>query len=276
MSLLPALLQGRTGFAQSAESSCQAVEQTESMRAQGNYRAARSRLLECVNAQCGGDVRRRCAATLQKLDAATPSIVVRAEDENGNDVSDVSVSLGDEPLVTALDGMAIAVDPGEHRFVFRRPGHDAVVQTLEIRKGEKFRSIDVKIGTAPAATPAAAEVEHQTEQPSRARLAASLTLFGVGAVGAAGFAWLGTKARSHERVLESCKPECSDGSVDAVSKRYLLANVSLGVSVVSIGVATWLLLSGGSPSAAPTAGGRDGFSLSAGETGAYARYLGHF
>src|SRR5688572_9996361 len=46
-------------WAQSTEASCEAVEQTETLRAEGQYRQARERLLECVNAQCGGDVRRR-------------------------------------------------------------------------------------------------------------------------------------------------------------------------------------------------------------------------
>src|SRR3954463_16306670 len=116
--LASVVLAPMAAHAEPAYPACEAVEQTESLRNDGQYRKARARLLECVNAQCGGDVRRRCAATLQKLDAVTPSIVVRAEDPSGNDLTDVAVSLGDERLVNQLDGMAIPVDPGEHRFVF--------------------------------------------------------------------------------------------------------------------------------------------------------------
>src|SRR5688572_17573601 len=94
VTLIVWMLQMGVSHAQTAEASCEAVEKTEAMRAAGHYREARARLLECVNAQCGGDVRRRCAATLQKLDAVTPSIVVRAEDPLHNDVLDVQVTIG--------------------------------------------------------------------------------------------------------------------------------------------------------------------------------------
>jgi hypothetical protein len=261
--------------AQVPDASCEAVEQTEAMRNEGQYRKARERLLECVNAQCGGDVRRRCATTLQKLDAVTPSIVVRAEDPTGNDTTDVAVSLDDERLVSSLDGMAIPVDPGEHRFVFTRTGHTPVVQTLTIAEGEKFRAIDVVIGAPPtlALPPASAAAANQSG--STERLVASGTLIGVGLVGVASFTWLGLRARSGEDVLQRCDPTCSEGRVDSVETRYLLANVSLGVGVAALGVATYLLLSG--PSSDDVAEPADqGVAVGADATGAFASYAGRF
>lgn len=250
------------------------MEQTETVRAEGHYREARSRLLECVNAQCGGDVRRRCASTLQKLDAVTPSIVVRAEDGNGNDVMDVSVSLGDEQLVSQLDGMALPVDPGEHRFVFRRQGYEPVTQTLSIEQGEKFRSIEVKLGQPPPDVPSVRSPARASGM-SRARLAAGVSLIGVGVLGVSGFGWLGLKARSDEKDLEACKPTCSEGSVDAVQTRYVLSNVSLGVGVAALGLATWVLLT--APAALPPDRSRlEGWALGATEGGAFAAYSGRF
>jgi len=262
-------------LAQANDASCAAVEQTEAMRREGRYREARARLLECVNAQCGGDVRRRCAATLQKLDAVTPSIVVRAEDELGNDVTDVAVALGDEPLVSSLDGMAIPVDPGEHRFVFRRPGYDPVTQTLTIQRGEKFRSIDVQFGAAPpsAALPTAA-TEAPTSTPS-GRWVASASLIGVGVAGLVGFTWLGLKARSGEKDLDDCKPECSEGSVSGVRSRYVMANVSGAVGVIALGAATYLLLT--APSSDDVAQPADeGLAIGADSGGAFASFSGRF
>jgi hypothetical protein len=258
------------------EPACEAVEQTESLRNEGHYRKARARLLECVNAQCGGDVRRRCAATLQKLDAVTPSIVVRAEDPAHDDVLDVSVSLGDEVLVSSLDGMAIPVDPGEHRFVFKRPGHDPVTQTLTIAQGEKFRAIDVVIGSAPAlALPPIAEVGEAASSGSSDRLVATGTLIGVGVVALATGTVLGLRARAGEHALEdNCAPGCSDGRVDSVKTRYLLANVSLGVGVLAAGAATWLLLS--APSVDPVADHPSGLAIGADSKGAFAAYSGSF
>jgi hypothetical protein len=196
--------------APAGDASCEAVEQTEATRAEGQYRKARALLLECVNAQCGGDVRRRCAATLQKLDAVTPSIVVRAEDPSGDDLTDVAVSLGDERLVSSLDGMAIPVDPGEHRFVFTRQGQTPVVQTLTIEQGQKFRAIDVVIGSAPTlALPPAVESSPEGDSGSSDRAVAAATLLGVGLIGVTSFTVLGLRARSGEEALERCKPNCS-------------------------------------------------------------------
>jgi hypothetical protein len=271
------LLLTSSGFslAQTPDASCEAVEQTEAMRSEGHYRKAMERLLECVNAQCGGDVRRRCAAALQKLDSVTPSIVVRAEDPAGNDLTDVSVSLGDERLVNSLDGMAIPVDPGEHRFVFTRAGDAPVVETLTIAQGEKFRAIDVVIGSPPTLALPPLSAVAANHSGSTERWVASGTLIGVGMIGVAGFAWLGLRARSGEDVLERCNPECSQGRVNSVEKRYLLANVSLGVGVVALGVATVLLLSG--PSSDDVAKPADrGLAVGADATGAFASYAGSF
>lgn len=260
--------------AQASEASCQAVEQTEGMRADGQYRKARAVLLECVNAQCGGDVRRRCAATLQKLDSVTPSIVIRAEDQGGNDLVDVSVSLGDELLVSSLDGMAVPVDPGEHRFVFTRTGEDAVVQTLTIAQGEKFRAIDVVIGSTPRlALPPASASAADAGSGSSERVVASATLIGVGVIGVGSYAYLGLRARSGEEALTRCRPNCSRGRVDSVDKRYLLANVSLGVGVLTLGAATYLLLSGPSDD---TVAEDHGLAIGADANGAFASYAGRF
>lgn len=244
------------------------------MRDEGQYRKARASLLECVNAQCGGDVRRRCATTLQRLDAVTPSIVVRATAPSGDDLTDVSVSLEGEQLVSSLDGMAIPVDPGEHTFTFTRAGHEPVVQTVLIAEGEKFRPIDVVVGAPPALSPSDAEsAPTPSGASSSERTFATGTLVGVGLVGLGTFTWLGLRARSGERDLESCDPACSDGAVDSVQKRYVLANVSLGVSVLALGAATWLLLT--APSSDATAEDH-GLAIGADRDGAFASYSGRF
>jgi hypothetical protein len=240
--LLLAVLPARAAPAQAPDPSCDAVASTEAMRTDGHYREARARLLQCVNAQCGGDVRRRCAAALQKLDAVTPSIVVRAEDAQGNDVTDIAVSMDGEPLVNSLDGMAIPVDPGEHVLSLERPGRPAVSQRFVIKEGEKFHSIEVQLEPAPPLrTPSPADVAAASAAWD-GRLAAEATLIGVGVAGLAGFTWLGLNARSRESDLKECRPDCTAGHVDSVRKRYLLSNISLGVGVVALGSATWLLL----------------------------------
>jgi len=247
------------------------------MRAAGQYRAARTRLLECVNAQCGGDVRRRCATVLQKLDAVTPSIVLRAHLANGNDVADVTVRMGGVQLASSLNGMAIPVDPGEHELVFERAGLPPVSQTVTIREGEKFRAIDVQLEPSPPATPPEAAAHRSGSFGFDQRLALGGTLIGVGVVGLASSIWIGTTARSDEKELEeqNCKPYCGEAAVHSIRMRYLLSNISLGVGLVALGSATWVLLSGPSRPSEPVSD-LAGLSIVAGSEGAFASYVHPF
>lgn len=251
------------------------MQKTEGMRAAGQYRAARALLLECVNAQCGGDVRRRCAATLQKVDAVTPSIVVRAQLASGDDVSEVTLSIGDEQLASSLDGIAIPVDPGEHRLVLQRAGHAPVSQVVNIREGEKFRAVDVMLEPSPLVSADAGESPANGSSGFDGRLAAGGTLIGVGVIGLASFTWLGLKARSDENDLKACKPFCSKAQGDSVLARYWMANVSAGVGVLALGAATWLLLSGPSEPSS-TVSDLAGLSIVAGSDGAFASYEHQF
>lgn len=259
----------------STEPRCEAVQQTESMRAAGQYRAARALLLECVNAQCGGDVRRRCAALLQKVDAVTPSIVVRAQLANGDDVTDVSLSVGDEPLASSLDGMAIPVDPGELKLVLQRPGQAPVSQVVNVREGEKFRAVDVQLEPSTHVSTQASDGGAPAASGFDGRLAAGGTLIGVGVIGLASFTWLGLKARSDESELKQCKPFCSKAQGNSVLARYWTANISAGVGVVALGAATWLLLSGPSKPSSPISD-LAGLSIVAGSDGAFAAYEHQF
>jgi hypothetical protein len=266
------------GAQASEPKSCDAVQQTESMRAAGQYRAARARLLECVNAPCGGDVRRRCATVLQKLDTVTPSIVVRAQLADGNDVSDVSVRMESEQLTSSLNGIAIPVDPGEHQFVFERAGLPPVTQKVTIREGEKFRAIDVQLEPSPPAPVSRVGSQSSNGFGFDQRLALSGTLIGVGVVGLASSVWIGLKARSDEKKSledQNCKPYCGKAVVSSVRARYWLSNITLGVGVVALGSATWLLLS--APSR-PSASVSDlaGLSIVAGSDGAFATYEHQF
>jgi hypothetical protein len=246
------------------------------MRTSGQYRAARTLLLECVNAQCGGDVRRRCATTLQKLDAVTPSIVVRAQLADGNDVTDVTVRMEDQQLASSLNGLAIPVDPGEHTLVFERSGLPPVSQTVTLREGEKFRPIDVQL--EPSAPDSGSERSGAAKGSwlDGQRWAIGGTLIGVGVVSLGAFTALGLKARSDEKELKdsNCKPNCSEAAVESIRTRYVLSNVALGVGVLALGSATWVLVSG--PGKSTPVSDLAGLSIVAGSGGAFAAYAHQF
>jgi hypothetical protein len=66
-------------------------------------------------------------------------------------------------------------------------------------------------------------------------------LGGVGALGVAGFAWLGLRARGEaDAMRSSCAPACPASRVDDARRDALVANLSLGVGAVALGAAAVL------------------------------------
>jgi hypothetical protein len=59
-------------------------------------------------------------------------------------------------------------------------------------------------------------------------------LGGVALAGVAGFAAFGFSGQSEKKSLESsCRPTCTDSELKPVQTRFLMADVSLGIGVVS-------------------------------------------
>jgi hypothetical protein len=59
--------------------------------------------------------------------------------------------------------------------------------------------------------------------------------------------------KQKESDLDRCKPYCSQSQADAMHSRYLIADISLGLSLATGGVASYLFFSSGS--SAPPANG---------------------
>jgi hypothetical protein len=159
------ILIGVLGFAPSARADsptkreCVAVSEAgQDLRVAGQLLEARVKFSACTSTSCPRPVREDCAQRLLELDHSLPTLVLAAKDPQGNDLLAVSVSLDDRPIRDRLDGTAIEVDPGEHRFHFEMDGKPPVDKTLVVREGEKNRVIEVVLGTPlpPAPPPAPA------------------------------------------------------------------------------------------------------------------------
>jgi hypothetical protein len=57
-----------------------------------------------------------------------------------------------KPLLERLEGTAVLVDPGEHRFVFDAEGLQPVEKTVVVRVAEKDRLVTVVLAPRPAAS----------------------------------------------------------------------------------------------------------------------------
>ncbi|MGO9834872.1 MAG: hypothetical protein ACLP1X_11695 [Polyangiaceae bacterium] len=163
-----------------------ANDHAQEFRQAGKLGKAREQLVVCVAQSCPGPVRDDCAQRLDEVDKAMPTIVFEVKDASGNDVSAVTVTMDGQPLAQKLNGVAVAVDPGEHRFVFEAAGSPSTERTLLLHEGEKGRRERIVLGAAqPTATLATQPEGKPATQPRGGRTPPVLAIV-VGGVGVAG------------------------------------------------------------------------------------------
>ena len=131
------------------------------LRNDHRLREARAQLLVCAALTCPAEVRAECERRVGAVNAAIPTIVFEVKDAAGNDMSAVTVTMDGKPLAARLEGTAISLDPGEHRFHFEVSGKPPVDKTFVLLEGEKDRR--ERIVFAPTATrPSTATVASAT------------------------------------------------------------------------------------------------------------------
>lgn len=230
------LLAGHTHAAEKDADVCADLsEKGQLLKIKGKLREARETFLECVKDKCPPLVRKDCGQFLVDLEISMPTIVVAAREPSGGDLTDVRVIVDGELLTARLEGKALPMDPGVHKFRFEAKGRVAVDQTIVVHEGERNRVIGVTLVSDEVTTP-----KPRVEQgaPVAAWVAAGASFLGFGT-----FAAFGLSARSEFNDLEKrCGSRCPEGDVDRVRGRALVADIGLAVGVVGAGLATYFFL----------------------------------
>jgi hypothetical protein len=223
----------RTARADDTQACVLAYEQAQKLRKAHKLLAARAQLLACMREVCPEVLRADCGPWLDEVERALPSVVIAARDEAGRDVSAARALLDGGVIGERLDGNAVALDPGPHRIRLEIAGRPALEQDILVREGEKARLVVLRLPAAMPAEPASRPVPP---------LAYALGGLGVAALGSLSF--FGLRALSHRSELDErgCKPACPQDEVDSVRRDYAIANVSLGVGVAALGLATVLFV----------------------------------
>jgi hypothetical protein len=232
-------------------------------------------------------LRRDCTGWLEDARRQTPSIVVVARDTAGRDVVDAQVTVDGIVRQPQLDGSAIELDPGQHLVRVslgesaraQLPGAEPQEQRILLAPGEKNRTINVTFFRSPAPPSPSAPLPATPPPPAlppapspqhahgHGLPAGSYVLGGLGVAAFAVFGTFGILGMTDANHLRAtCVPACQASDVDAVHTKLVVADVALGVGVVSLGLATWLGLNGlGAPSpsswevqVAPRVGGMAG------------------
>jgi hypothetical protein len=227
----------------------QAAEKGQDARERGALRTARAHFVTCAADACPKAMRVDCARWLEELDASIPTIVVGARDGSGADLFDVRVKVDGEPVEDVQAGRPIVLDPGPHVVRFERgkpPSVEVREMKVLLRTGERNRSVVATMvgreGPVPAETDAG-KASHVSTVPTASWIFGGIGVLALGSFGT--FAVLGAQEKS--RLRNTCSPTCSDSEVSTLRTDYLVADISLGVGIVALGLATYFLLTKSGP-----------------------------
>jgi hypothetical protein len=224
------------------------ADEGQKLRDESKLANAKKAFLACARNACPEAVRSRCVTWLEEVEAATPSLVLVVRDSQSNDVSDASVKIDGVKVLDRLDGKPLAIDPGEHRIEIDVRGK-TLSRSLLVAAAEKSRIVrfdlteDRKTPSTPPPTPEPAKSE-----PSSIPWL-GVALIGVGVVGVSSFAYFGITGKKELDDLENAPcaktKTCEKSDEDAVKRRFLIADISLGVGVAALGAAVFVFASPG-------------------------------
>jgi hypothetical protein len=229
------------------------AERGQQERDRAAFTEARVSLRACAADECPSLVRKDCAQWLAEVEASTPTVVLGAKDAQGNDVIGARILVDGKPYQEQADtGRAVPLDPGPHVFRFEHPPDTPVELTEVVRMGEHNRPVyGTFAGAPPAPVPPAPAPAAAAPPPAAAPPVAPTThvspwayvLGAVAVVGGASFAYFGATGLGEKSQLRSqCGSTCSDAQVEPLKVKYITADASLGVGVISAAIATWLFL----------------------------------
>jgi hypothetical protein len=223
-------------------------------RKKGMLIAARAAYAACAVESCPSEIRTECERGSASVADEIPTIVVAACRADGTDVSRGEVLVDGKRAPRALDGLPIEIDPGRHELELRLVDGTVKKVALVARANQKGRLIRVELGSpAPAPRRAPPPVE-----PDGNDSLLGPVLLGVGGVALVSFGVFAILGYSKQKELEDdCKPACAPDEISTMQRLYLIADISLAVSVLAIGSGVVIMVSSGpGDSAALAVGGR--------------------
>jgi hypothetical protein len=217
------------------EQCASAADQAQQLRDEGKYRRAREQLIICARDACPAPIKRDCLEWLSQIESTAPTVVFGAK-EGTKDLSDVKVSVDGAAVTDRLDGKPVQMDLGKHTVKFEYQGQTKE-EDIIVGAGQKNRNVTVTFTASAGPTaPAASE-------GGGGSLVPALVVGGVGVLALGSFAFFGLGGKSDVSDLEkTCKPHCAQSDVDAAQTKLLIADISLGVGIVALGVATYLVI----------------------------------
>lgn len=218
------------------EQCASSAEDAQKLRDEGKYRRAREQMLVCARDVCPGPIKSDCGKWLTELDRDAPTVVFGARDSKGADVFDVKVSMDGNPIQEKLDGKPVLVDSGEHTFKFEAKDGSVKEEKVLLRAAEKARPIIATFGTTTTPPPP------PPPGGGEGSIVPAIVVGGIGVIALGSFAIFGIGGKNDVDDLQKCKPTCPEKDVDSARTKLIIADISLGVGIVALGVATYMFL----------------------------------
>lgn len=207
------------------------AEEGQRFRKLGQLKEALAAFTACSATQCPALIRGDCGGWLSEVESALPTVVVRATaaEDASQELYDVAVSVDSVPLTRKLDGGALPVNPGAHKFSFAAAGRKPLEQNVVVRVGEQHRLLAVTMVSDHPPPPV-----EPPPPPPRVGTAAKV-FFVVGAVGLAAGAGLGAAGWAQTRSLRDsgCAPFCDAGKVSNIKTLLRASDIALAAGVVA-------------------------------------------
>ena len=233
----------RVAHADDREQCASAADQAQQLRDEGKYRRAREQLITCARDVCPAPIKRDCLEWLSQVESTAPTVVFGAKDGT-KDLSDVKVYVDGAVVTERLDGKPVQMDLGKHTVKFEYQGQTKDEEVI-IGAGQKNRNVTVTFGGAAAAGGGAVggPAGPPPAESGSGSLVPAIIVGGIGVLALGSFAVFGLGGKSDVSDLEkTCKPRCAESDVDAARTKLLIADISLGVGIVALGVATYLVI----------------------------------
>jgi hypothetical protein len=225
VSLLTLSTRGAADDTQALESCLTGYQGGQLEAYHGRLLTARARMAQCMASSCPSTVRAECEPLLQQITRRIPSVLVVCRD-GARGPSPRSVSIDGAPV--SVNGLPIELDPGEHEFSVRGLEPERVRRNVTEGNGSQ-------------------RIEFLCPEVSKRPTVAIGALVGTSVLAASSFAYFGLDAIGRRHDLDACKGDCDPRRVDAAFYRFVAADVSLGVGLVTLGIAAWLWFRSPSP-----------------------------
>ncbi len=154
--VLPLAIWSKGAHADDKNTCVDAYGKAQKLRSANQLVSAREQLRICARSTCPKFIAKDCTTWLVDLESRLPSVVPVARDSSGAEVSNATVSMDGTVIAQQLDGHAIDVDGGRHKFTFAFADGTKVDTEYLVLEGQKAQRVEAAMAAskpAPAAQP---------------------------------------------------------------------------------------------------------------------------